>query len=212
MGVFVIFGIVGEMNPLLRNLLIGTGIAVLLGAGFYIYSSRNAAPASVAAKQPSLERPYEITIEMPEDAKTTLRANVVKLHDMLQADPQNYDAWLDLATHYKIAGDFEGAEEVWNYLLVAGPSTMKYILLGNLGNLYLYFKKDYPKAEEYYLQALAIAPDEISFYADMYRMYAYAYKTDTTAARDILEKGIKINPENTDLKGLLEEYNKTHGQ
>lgn len=194
------------MNATYRNFLIGLVLAVLLGAGFYFFILPNIGSTGniQVTKQPSLDRPFNITVEMPEDAKAVLKKNVVEITKNLRTDPNDYEEWLQLAIHYKIAGDFEGAKNVWEYVAENG-GVRRYVALGNLGSLYLYQLKDYPKSESYYNQALALKPDEISFYRDLYTLYHYAYKMGTGADAAILEQGLKVSPGNEDLLALQEE-------
>jgi tetratricopeptide (TPR) repeat protein len=193
------------MNPVIRNFLIGVGIAAVLGGGIYLYISKSEAPILAQVMQPSLSRPYIITAELPEDAKTILRSNVEKIVAELKENPEHFETWFELATHYKIAGDYKGAEEIWQYITVNAPANMHYVAWANLGDLYMNFIKDYPKAEEYYKKAIALKSDEISLYADMYRLYRYLYKTDTSAAADILAEGLRSNPGDKDLHTLQDE-------
>jgi tetratricopeptide (TPR) repeat protein len=109
--------------------------------------------------------------------------------------------------YYKIAGDFEGASDVWKFVSAVGPTEAQATAFGNLGDLYMNFIKDYPKAEESYRQAINLKPDEISYYRDLHMLYRYLYKTDTTLAADILVEGIEKNPNNEDLLRLQAEYN-----
>lgn len=189
------------MNTIVRNLLIGLCLASVIGAGIYWYvsSSNKSDTSGATASVPSLERPYVITTDMSDQAKSILQADVVDIKKQLKESPTDFEEWLDLGLHYKMAGDFEGARQVWEYVSVKGSLPTMYVALGNLGNLYLYFIKDYPKAEEYYRKAIALKPDEISYYVDMYTLYHYAYKTGTGADAAILDEGLKANPGNKDL-------------
>ncbi len=193
------------MNAIYRNLTIGLVAAALLGGGLYMFVLPHLAAPSANAAQPSLDKPYVITITMPDDAKSILVADVTRLKQTLQTDPQDFDSWLDLALHYKIAGDYKDAEEVWKYIVQTGPQNTHYIALGNLGNLYEFFLKDYPKAEEFLLQAIALKPDQISFYRDLYTLYHYGYKVGTGADSSILEQGLKANPGDKDLLNLQQQ-------
>ena len=69
----------------------------------------------------------------------------------------------------------------------------------DLGDLYQTYKVNYPKAETNYLLAVSLQPTNIDLYRKLYTLYKYQYKTDTTAAADILVQGLKANPNNPDL-------------
>jgi len=52
----------------------------------------------------------------------------------------------------------------------------------------LLYLKDYPKAEQYYEQAVSIYPQDPNNYRALFELYVYHYKQNTTAATDILKK------------------------
>ncbi len=135
-----------------------------------------------------------------------LRADMEEIIPILRKSPGDFDTWLELAIHYKIAGDYEGAADVWQYVVYAAPSVQRTVALSNLGDLYMNFIKDYPKAEGYYRQALAINPTVISYYRDLYTLYRYLYKIDTSAASDILTEGLAKNPGNADLLQIQADF------
>jgi tetratricopeptide (TPR) repeat protein len=195
-----------------RYLSIGVAVLVIGGLGVYVYlHNRPLAEGPgytvelVDPVQPSLDRALTITADLPEQSKADLRANFEQLKKGLQAEPTRVDLWLSLGLCYKTAGDYEGAAEVWQYVADAAPDGLRYIALGNLGDLYANFIKDYPKAESYYLQALAVKPTEIGYYRNLYTLYRYLYKTDTSAAADILKEGLAKNPGNSELLALQQE-------
>lgn len=197
----------GLMNATYRNLIIGIIVAAILGAGFYFLALPRIAAPSANAVAPSLDIPYAITVDMSDDAKAILESDVEKLKETLREDPTDFTSWLDLALHYKIAGDYQTAEKIWTYVAQNGPAGIRYVALGNLGNLYEYFIKDYPKAEEYLLQAITLKPDQISFYTDLYTLYHYGPKKGTGADAAVLEQGLKANPGNSDLLELQKQMN-----
>lgn len=217
---------------------VGIGAATLLAAGLFLWqdgrvaflsnipvpdqaSSSNVLPFEnqqqgsgytielVGPARPLLTHSLVITSNLSETAKAELRTKVEQTKKDLQTEPERADLWLSLGLYYKTAGDYSAAEEVWKYV---AEITSNYIVLGNLADLYMNFIKDYPKAENYYRQALQIKPTEIDFYRNLYTLYRYLYKTDTNAAQEVLELGLKNNPGNSELQALLEEYNKTHAQ
>jgi tetratricopeptide (TPR) repeat protein len=127
------------------------------------------------------------------DAVSQLSKSIAALQKELATQPTKRDLWLSLALNYKIAGDYKAAEEVWIYLTKTASDS--HVAFANLGDLYQNFQRDYPKAEASYLDV----------YRNLYVLYRYQYKTTTTAARDILERGLVANPRNPDLLALKEQ-------
>ena len=84
----------------------------------------------------------------------------------------------------------------------SGSNTVNYIAYGDLGDLYMNFDVNYPKAEANYKAAIAIKPTVIDYYRDLYTLYTSFYKTGTSAAADIVALGLKNNPNNPDLLQL----------
>jgi len=157
---------------------------------------------------PSLDRPITISDTTSPEAKTVLKNLIDELIAELKKQPDRVDLWLQLGLNRKIAGDNKGAIEAWNYVATGAPSSLSYIAHGNLGDIYMNILKDYPKAEQNYMSALTIQPKAVAYYADLYTLYTYLYKTNTSAAKDILELGLKNNPGNPGLQALLDAHNK----
>ncbi len=154
-------------------------------------------PATPAVQAPSLSRTISYSTSLPPEAVETIKTKIADIRTQLKATPTRGDLWLQLGLYYKIAGDFRAAEEVWVYLTKAIPQD--YTAHQNLGDLYQNFLKDYPKAEAEYLAVVRLKPEYIDAYRSLYTMYRYQYKTGTTAAKDIVEKGLVANPGNSDL-------------
>lgn len=161
-------------------------------------------------KAPSLTGEIYVASDIPAEVQAQLRANIVEIISRLTKNPKDLGLWLDLGNNRRIAKDYTGALDAWGYVAQAAPGD--YVAFNNLGDLYMSVLKNYPKAEENYKRAIAIRPDVSDLYRSLYTLYLYYYKTDTSAARDILALGIKNNPSDQGLKALLEEYNKTHVQ
>jgi tetratricopeptide (TPR) repeat protein len=155
---------------------------------------------------PSLDRPITVSDGMSLEAKAVLKDLIEEVTAELKEQPDRVDLWLQLGLNRKIAGDDEGAIEVWNYVATGVPSSLSYIAHGNLGDIYMNVLKDYPKAEQNYLGALAIQPKAVAYYSELYTLYTYFYKTNTSAAKDILELGLKNNPGNPNLRTLLDAH------
>ena len=175
---------------------LGNGIVATGPSGAKIEIVNN----TVAA--PSLNGPVVVSASLSVDAQTVLRQSEANLIASLKKDPTRVDLWLQLGVDRKIAGDYAGAIAAWNYVAEAGPASINYIAYGNLGDLYMNFQVNYPKAEADYKAAIAIKPDVIDYYKSLFTLYTSFYKTNTTAAADIVAQGLKANPNNPDLLRL----------
>lgn len=123
--------------------------------------------------------------------------------------PESIAYWTYLGTQKKIFGDYRGATDAWEYALklngdAVTPRT-------NLANLYHYFIKDYPKAEEEYLRFLQQHPERVDIYANLSALYKNAYKQKSYLADDVLKQGLEVNPYSTDLMSLLGDYYLSEG-
>lgn len=178
---------------------LGNGITVTGPAGSRVVITPVSTNITVA-KAPDLSHVVTYSADLPPDAVTAISKNIASDTASLKQNPAQGDVWLQLAVYYKIAGDYHAAEAVWLYMTKAAPTNA--VAFGDLGDLYQNFLKDYPKAESNYLQAVQLDPKNIDLYRNLYTLYKYQYKTGTTAAADILVRGLKSNPNNPDLLAL----------
>jgi len=211
---------------------LGLGIALLLAGGFY-YVNTNVFKNSTTSvstttsvgdigvnvqggdveiinienplvPQPSLDRPVTVDAEIPENVAQQLRTNISILTTELKKSNMQMNLWMELGNNRKIAGDAEGAQEIWEYITKVAPN--HYLAYSNLGDLYMHTFKDYPTAETNFKKSIELKPSHVDGYRNLYMLYHYLYKTDTTADGDILGAGLKANPDHPDLLQLLGEY------
>jgi tetratricopeptide (TPR) repeat protein len=121
----------------------------------------------------------------------------------VESDPVSTGQWLDKANAYAASGDYAQAIAIWESLIIATPDDP--VPYGNLGRLYYLSLHDYPKAESYFKEELARAPKERIGYLDLYELYTYAYRQDTSAASDILREALVAFPKDQDFLVLLAE-------
>jgi tetratricopeptide (TPR) repeat protein len=128
------------------------------------------------------------------------------LHDLsVQVTAEGkFEQWLDLASYRKVAEDYEGAGEIWEYMTKRYPNDRTAFV--NLGNLYHFYLKDFPKAESYMLAAIGLGQSPASDYIDLYELYTLSYKEKENKADDILLKGLEELPNNPDLSFTLAAY------
>lgn len=185
---------------------LGNGVKVpASGEGVSIFPIENP-----SAKAPSLNRQFIVSLEMDASAKVSLQKKIDDLVASLKTDSEQLRLWTQLGGYLKLAGDYMGARDAWEYVAAAAPSN--YVAFNNLGDLYMNYLKDFPKAETNYKKVITVKPEYIDSYRNLHTLYTYLYKTNTTAAKDILILGLSKNPDNKDLVALLEAYNKAHAQ
>lgn len=119
-----------------------------------------------ATKPPAL-RSINVASSVSADVKTALQAQYAAIAAQLSAEPSRVDLWLQLGMLYKIGGDYPGAIGAWSYVAAASPSSTSYVAYGNLGDLYLNFIHDYPKAEANYKAALDLRPGNADYTAGL---------------------------------------------
>jgi tetratricopeptide (TPR) repeat protein len=203
--------------PAAKKILLTLIILILAGGiGYYFWNVLRPKEEGRKEGQPPRQEIREETMPMPDlnrqiniPAKITGEARNILLQKIRQAtttladNPKNYDQWLILGIHYKTAEDYLGSKECWEYAHYLFPNDFR--PLGNLGDLYTYYLKDYAKAEDYFLQAIEKAPNQIYLYRNLYELYRYGLKDDVKA-KEILRKGIENNPKASDLRELLNNY------
>jgi tetratricopeptide (TPR) repeat protein len=159
---------------------------------------------------PNYKKPLVYKVETSAEVKAAMEAKFTTLTAALAKNPQDFGAWIALGGLRKIGGDYAGAAEIWTYVSLLYPSSE--VAFNNLGDLYMNFIKDYPKAEANYRQVIAINPRYIEAYLNLSLMYRELYKTNTSAAKDILTEGLKKNPDNAQLKAALAAYQSSSAQ
>lgn len=134
---------------------------------------------------PNLDREIKFTASVPEEYRATVRKHVADDVAILKKDPVNAGAWLDLALWYHTANDYEGARDVWEFMVKAAPKdTTSY---DNLGKLYHFDLKDFAKSEEYFKKSISINPQSTTPYTELFQLYTLSLKNETKAVAIIRE-------------------------
>jgi tetratricopeptide (TPR) repeat protein len=207
-----------QKNFLLK-LAISIACAAIIGAAVYVQymqwvsidtqpSTSTEASSTPQVVTPDYTQPISFSGNLSSDIKAELTQELKKTQQIIKTSPLDLKAWLNLGTVYKIGGDYEHARIAWEFITEVAPGSVSQYF--NLGDLYMNYLKDYPKAESNYKKVIDLRPGVIDVYQNLYYLYLNSYKTDTSAARDILELGLKNNPGNPTLTTLLAEYNKNH--
>jgi hypothetical protein len=162
--------------------------------------------AGAAPVEPSLSRPINIPSTMPSDVGALYTKKIQDTRSQIRTDKvgiDQYNLWLALGALYQDIGDYQGAQQAFQYVSEISPKNV--VSFNNLGILYQYYLKDYPKAESSFMTALHNDPHYILTYSNLFDLYRLSYKTNTTAAADIVKLGLKNNPNDQTLLQLQSE-------
>lgn len=220
-----------------KNMLIGAVVVIVLAAGIYM-QYRNTASRSSDGKMvtntgdgltlnadgnliikeidsslvaPDFTRPIAFSSSVDADLRKALNANLAARQAALQANIKNFSAWIGLGMVYQMGGDYKKAEEIWTFASLLAPKSSA--PFDNLGNLYLDYLKDYPKAERMFKTAVENDPTDIGAYRNLFSLYTtYGYKSGTSAAENIMKTAIAASPNAYDLHVLLARYYKEKGR
>lgn len=165
---------------------------------------------SYAGPVPDVERDVQFSPTTSEDVRAVIRAKVGELQAKLKQVPHDGNVWMELALRYHSAGDYQGAKEVWEFLVASGPTNVT--ALGNLGRLHHFELKEFEKSEEYFRAAIEANPARPEAYYELFDLYRYSFKKDTSAAPDILKEAMPIFPDDYGLPAGLGIYYRDRGQ
>ena len=227
------FAIIWRMQTNSKNIIVSAlSVVLLVAAVFFVYKDSRGGKtdqftvsqiststelkidtnkdksAALAPAIPDLNR-LVIAGSVSADLRNQITVQIKETSDILKNNPQFFDGWISLGSLRKIAGDYEGAKEAWEYVSAISP--LNHVSFGNLGDLYHYYLKDYPRAEKNLLTAVKNNPNSIVGYRNLYNLYTESYKEKISEAPKVLESGLKSNPENYDLLILLGQYYKEAG-
>ena len=153
----------------------------------------------VSMSMPKLNRSIPENTEITSEVRTILAGCIKEWSDKIAKEPNNSESWVFLGVEYKMAEDYEGAREAWEYAAYLSPNSVAH---QNLGDLYAYYLHDNAKAEDEFIEAIRLSPSAEYLYFKATEFYRDVLK-DLVKARAIVEKGIAANPSSTDLKSLL---------
>lgn len=153
---------------------------------------------------PDLNHTTQFAASVPPAIQTALTASILIEQTALKKDSTNAEHWLQLGLLYHEADDFDAAKDVWLFLEQALPNDTTAV--GNLGRLYEFDVHDFAAAEHYFKEALSRKPGDVNIYTELYELYRYSYKTDTSAAADILKAGIAKFPDDAHFYLALGDY------
>lgn len=149
---------------------------------------------------PSLDEPIVLPQRFTAEIRQIEERRIKDIILKLEKDPLSFDLWNELALEKQSIDDYEGAKEIWNYTALLKPKDP--LSFSNLGNLYGFYLKDNIKAEENYLKSIELGQNNGFWYYQTFIFYKDALKDDVKA-KAIIEEGVKNNPNDEDLKNIL---------
>jgi cytochrome c-type biogenesis protein CcmH/NrfG len=181
-----------------------TGIITTSGTGGY---SVSAIPDSVQAGTPAPDhkKPLVLNSGLSAVERTSLQNSYAKAQADITANALDFNAWISLGTINYMAGNYETARAIWEYGSTVWPTN--YVTYNNLGNLFMSYLNDFPRAETNFLKAIEYKRDDTNPYRQLFTIYSEtSYKPSNTAAEDILKKAIAAVPRAVDMQVLLARY------
>jgi tetratricopeptide (TPR) repeat protein len=163
-----------------------------------------------AGALPPLTTDVSFDQTLPAEAQRAIQEKVDSTIEALKRTPYDGNLWMELALYYHSGGDFARARTVWEFMIAVDPNNVT--ALGNLGRLHHFQLKEYVKAEEYFNQAIATNPDRPEAYYELFDLYRYSYKQDTTAAVDIMKRTAVQFPDDINVPLLLGGYYRDTGR
>lgn len=168
------------------------------------------ADGSYEGALPPLDREVRFSDTFPEEARRAVREHVADDVRQLEEHPEDGNAWMDLAVWYHTANDYDAARAIWEFIVDVSPTNST--ALNNLGRLYHYTLPDFEKAEGYFTQALAANPERADAYVELFDLYRYSYKTETSAAVDIMKAAVQVFPDDPNFEIQLGVYYRDRGE
>ncbi len=158
--------------------------------------------ANVSA--PNWHTPLVSSPALSSDVNAALASQFSTIQQLLAKNPTDFNAWIDLGTIRKTAGDYAGAAEDWQYVSDIYPGNI--VSFFNLGDLYANFIHDYPKAAAAYRQEITNDPTNVDAYISLFQLYVDQYPAGSSDPVGVIRQGIAANPKSIDLHVALARY------
>lgn len=163
----------------------------------------------VSVPAPNVNRSLTFLDSMSDEVRALYREKFIELTGTIKETGGTVSEWLSLGILFKQIGDYEGARLAWEYVSAIRPDNNISFL--NLGNLYHYYLKDYPKAEKSFKKGIENDPSYVSAHLGLHELYKYSYKQNTAAAIEALRDGLVATNNNINLLVPLALYYAENG-
>ena len=189
----------------------GEGITIdLEGNGDANYTITQLPDVTIEEIAPDPRRPVQFGESVPQEVRTILAGQAAQLGERLEEDLGRADDWFNLAVIYHNANDYEGAEAVWEFLTKVVPNSAT--AYDNLGKLHHYSLREFGEAERYFMESIQANPSSVTPYLELHELYKHSFKTNTTAAVDIIEDALEKFPSMIELYTTLGIYHRDRGE
>lgn len=153
---------------------------------------------------PSLDWPMTIPKTFSPEAGKIITEKIEKTSAELKKNPRLVNEWLNLAIYRKMINDYEGARDIWEFLVAVNPKDV--VSYSNLGSLYAFFLKNPQKAEENFMKAVNAGSGDVSLYRNFYEFYRYVMKDDVRAKQILRDAIERMSGTAGDFHYLLDHY------
>ncbi len=149
-----------------------------------------------------ISHPVMVKIPILESSKKSALAKIEEVADLIRDNYDYANAWYDLGAYRMVIGDYDGAIEAYEFVISIRPAD--HVGYANLGDIYGFYLKNYPLAEENFLKAIRNNPAYIFGYAELAVLYEGNFSGGVKKAEDILLAGLKVNPQDAYLSARLD--------
>ncbi|MBI4812713.1 hypothetical protein HY798_04770 [Candidatus Falkowbacteria bacterium] len=176
------------------SIIIAAVLLIIGVIGWYFYAKQNT--------QNQLEK---LKVNYPE--LTAQIDDVIKWEEKLKEDETRVESYTTLGLVWKSLADKACDLKIENCLDYYGEALKVYekgveatmrkntLFLTNAGNMVRYLK-NYAKTEDYYREAISVAPGDASLYLSLVELYEYDMKKSKEEITAVFDEGIKrlVNP------------------
>lgn len=166
-------------------------------------------PIADTITSPNYAKSLTFSSNVSASLRTALNAQLAANTAAINKDKYDFNAWMSVGNVRHMAGDEQGAKEVWEYVSKIWPDNVA--SFNNLGDLYANYLKDYAKAEANFLTAIVNKPGDTNPYRNLFTLY-YDAGYNKSKAEAILKKAIAAVPKAVDMQVLLARYYRDTGR
>ncbi len=156
-----------------------------------------------ALSLPNLDR-IVINANISDDKKQEYTGRMKDIANAIRRGEPLYEQLIELASYRKLVEDYAGAEEIWLDMTKRYPTSRQ--AYENLGNLYHFYKKDYPAAEKAMKKAIE---NEVTYpygYVNLFELYTLSYTEKKELAEQVLLDGLKQTGNNVLIDITIAQY------
>ena len=128
----------------------------------------------------------------------------------LSDQPDSSPYWIEIGVIKKNFDNYIGVRDAWEYAKIIDSNNPIHYF--NLGNLYAAYLKDIPKAEQNYLMAVQLEPNNEYTHLGLADFYKDFYKEKSDQIDDVLLNGLSHLPKNPNLILNLAFYYRDSGR